>query len=219
MVQIVSIAPFKGQVAEVALSDGRSLWLHNALIYDAGLHKGDALTEAQITELLQQAADRRAFEYGLYLLERRGYSYRELYDKLMQAERADEQATLHALEKLVRLGFLNDARYAEALARQLVEQKRYGLHRAAMEMRHRGLSAEEIDNALAPYEDPEDTAQRLMQLLERKYARRLTDPHDRRAIESVKASLIRRGFDYSDVRNAIEDYFSDEDYEEEEIDS
>lgn len=219
MAQIVSIAPFKGQVAEVALSDGRSLWLHNALIYDAGLHKGDALTEAQITELLQQAADRRAFEYGLYLLERRGYSYRELYDKLMQAERADEQATLHALEKLVRLGFLNDARYAEALARQLVEQKRYGLHRAAMEMRHRGLSAEEIDNALAPYEDPEDTAQRLMQLLERKYARRLTDPHDRRAIESVKASLIRRGFDYSDVRNAIEDYFSDEDYEEEEIDS
>ena len=219
MAQIVSIAPFKGQVAEVALSDGRSLWLHNALIYDAGLHKGDALTEAQITRLLQQAADRRAFEYGLYLLERRGYSYRELYDKLMQAERADEQATLHALEKLVRLGFLNDARYAEALARQLVEQKRYGLHRAAMEMRHRGLSAEEIDNALAPYEDPEDTAQRLMQLLERKYARRLTDPHDRRAIESVKASLIRRGFDYSDVRNAIEDYFSDEDYEEEEIDS
>lgn len=219
MAQIVSIAPFKGQVAEVALSDGRSLWLHNALIYDAGLHKGDALTEAQITELLQQAADRRAFEYGLYLLERRGYSYRELYDKLMQAERADEQATLHALEKLVRLGFLNDARYAEALARQLVEQKRYGLHRAAMEMRHRGLSAEEIDNALAPYEDPEDTAQRLMQLLERKYARRLTDPHDRRAIESVKASLIRRGFDYSDVRNAIEDYFSDEEYEEEEIDS
>lgn len=219
MAQIVSIAPFKGQVAEVALSDGRSLWLHNALIYDAGLHKGDALTEAQITRLLLQAADRRAFEYGLYLLERRGYSYRELYDKLMQAERADEQATLHALEKLVRLGFLNDARYAEALARQLVEQKRYGLHRAAMEMRHRGLSAEEIDNALAPYEDPEDTAQRLMQLLERKYARRLTDPHDRRAIESVKASLIRRGFDYSDVRNAIEDYFSDEDYEEEEIDS
>ena len=219
MAQIVSIAPFKGQVAEVALSDGRSLWLHNALIYDAGLHKGDALTEAQITELLQQAADRRAFEYGLYLLERRGYSYRGLYDKLMQAERADEQATLHALEKLVRLGFLNDTRYAEALARQLVEQKRYGLHRAAMEMRHRGLSAEEIDNALAPYEDPEDTAQRLMQLLERKYARRLTDPHDRRAIESVKASLIRRGFDYSDVRNAIEDYFSDEDYEEEEIDS
>ncbi len=219
MVQILSIAPFKGQVSEIALSDGRSLWLHNALICDAGLRKGNTLSEERIAELLRQAADRRAFEYGLYLLERRGYSYRELYDKLMQAERADEQATLHALEKLVRLGFLNDARYAESLARQLVEQKRYGLRRAAMEMRHRGLSQEDIDEALAPYEDPEDTAQRLMQLLERKYARKLTDPHDRKAIESVKASLIRRGFDYSDVRNAIEDYFSDEDYEEEEIDS
>lgn len=219
MVQIVSIAPFKGQVSEIALSDGRSLWLHNALIYDAGLRKGDPLSEERIAELQQQAADRRAFEYGLYLLERRGYSYRELYDKLMQAEHADEQATLHALEKLVRLGFLNDRLYAESLARQLVEQKRYGLRRAAMEMRHRGLSQEDADEALAPYDDPDDTAVRLAQLLERKYARKLTDPDDRKAKESVIASLMRRGFDYADVRNAIEDYFSEEDYWEEETDT
>lgn len=216
MVQIVSIAPFKGEVSEIALSDGRSLWLHNELIYGEHLQKGAALTEERIEELKQLAADRRAFEYALYLLERRSYSYRALYDKLMQAEHAQEQATLHALEKLVRLGFLNDALYAESLARQLVEQKRYGLHRAAMEMRHRGLSQEDIDDALATYDDPDDTAARLAELLSRKYARKLSDPDDRKAIESVKASLVRRGFDYTDVRRAIEDYFSDEDYSEEE---
>ncbi len=218
MVQIVSVAPFQGEILEIALSDGNSLWLHRELVYDANLHKGDTLTAEQIADLKQQAANRRAFEYGLYLLERRGYSYRALYDKLMQAEHADEQATLHALEKLVRLRFLNDALYAESLARQLVEQKRYGLHRAAMEMRHKGLSQEDIDDALAPYDDPDDTAVRLSQLLERKYARKLTDPDDRKAIESVKAALVRRGFDYTDVRRAIEDYFSDPE-DAEEIDS
>lgn len=216
MVQIISVAPFKGEVSQVELSDGRSLWLHNELIYAAHLRKGETLTEERIEELKQAAADRRAFEYGLYLLERRGYSYRALYDKLMQAEHAQEEATLRALEKLVRLGFLNDALYAESLARQLVEQKRYGLHRAAMEMRHKGLSQDDIDEALAPYDDPDDTAARLALLLERKYARKLADPEDRKAIESVKASLVRRGFDYTDVRRAIEDYFSDVDYSEEE---
>ncbi len=218
MIQIVSIAPFKGEILEIRLSDGNSLWLHRELVYDAGLHKEDTLTAEQLADLRQQAANRRAFEYGLYLLERRGYSYRALYDKLMQAEHADEQATLQALEKLVRLGFLNDTLYAESLARQLVEQKRYGLHRAAMEMRHKGLSQEDIDDALAPYDDPDDTAARLALLLERKYARKLTDPDDRKAIESVKAALVRRGFDYTDVRHAIEDYFSDE-YDAEELDS
>lgn len=218
MVQIVSIAPFKGEVLQITLSDGNTLWLHKELVYDAHLHQGDTLTKAQIADLKQQAANRRAFEYGLYLLERRGYSYRALYDKLMQAEYADEAATLHALEKLVRLGFLNDARYAETLARQLVEQKRYGLHRAAMEMRQKGLLQEDIDEALAPYDDPDDTAERLSQLLIRKYAKKLTDPDDRKAIESVKAALVRRGFDYTDVRRAIESYFSDE-YDGEEFDS
>lgn len=218
MVQIVSIAPFKGEVLQITLSDGNTLWLHKELVYDAHLHQGDTLTKVQIADLKQQAANRRAFEYGLYLLERRGYSYRALYDKLMQAEHADEAATLHALEKLVRLGFLNDARYAETLARQLVEQKRYGLHRAAMEMRQKGLLQEDIDEALAPYDDPDDTAERLSQLLIRKYTRKLTDPDDRKAIESVKAALVRRGFDYADVRRAIESYFSDE-YDGEEFDS
>lgn len=218
MVQIVSIAPFKGEILQITLSDGNTLWLHKELVYDAHLHQGDTLTKVQIADLKQQAANRRAFEYGLYLLERREYSYRALYDKLMQAEHADEAATLHALEKLVRLGFLNDARYAETLARQLVEQKRYGLHRAAMEMRQKGLLQEDIDEALAPYDDPDDTAERLSQLLIRKYTRKLTDPDDRKAIESVKAALVRRGFDYADVRRAIESYFSDE-YDGEEFDS
>lgn len=218
MIQIVSIAPFKGAVLEITLSDGNVLWLHKELVYDTHLHKGDTLTKAQIADLQQQAANRRAFEYGLYLLERRGYSYRALYDKLMQTERAEEQATLYALEKLVRLGFLNDALYAESLARQLVEQKRYGLHRVAMEMRQKGLSQEDIDEALAPYDDPDDTAERISQLLIRKYARKLTDPDDRKAIESVKAALVRRGFDYADVRHALEDYFSDE-YDVEEFDA
>lgn len=210
MITIQEITPYKGKLYRVLLSDERSLWLHLDLLCSEGLSKGDALTEEQITLLQQRAVERRTFEYALYLLERRAYSYRGLYDKLMQAQQAQEQATLLALEKLMRLGLLNDSVYAESLARQYVEQKRYGLRRAAMEMRQKGLSQEDIVNALEPYADPDDTVQRLAQLIERKYARKLTDPEDRKTIEQVKASLVRRGFDYADVRQAMDVYFSEE---------
>ena len=144
----------------------------------------------------------------MYLLDRRGYSYRELYDKLMTAPHAQEDAVLKALEKMTRYGFINDARYAEQLARHYVESKKYGLRRAEYEMRHRGLSQEDIDDALAEYNDPVRISEMLLELLQKKYARELTDPDDRKATEKVTAALVRRGFTYQQIRYAIEDYFA-----------
>ena len=66
-----------------------------------------------------------------------------------------EDAVLKALEKLTRYGFVNDAQYAEQLARHYFEGRKYGLLRAAFEMKHRGLSQTDIDDALAVYDDPE----------------------------------------------------------------
>ena len=81
--KILEITQEKGKLCRVALSEGSDLWLHADLIVRAGLRTGDTLTEEQIAELRQEAAEHRAYEYALYLLERRGYSYRELYQKLI----------------------------------------------------------------------------------------------------------------------------------------
>lgn len=206
--KILEITQEKGKLCRVALSEGSDLWLHADLIVRAGLRTGDTLTEERIAELRQEAAEHRAYEYALYLLERRGYSYRELYQKLMQAKNAQEDAVLSALARLVRIGLLNDAQYAVQLARQYVEGKGYGLRRASFEMKHRGLSQTDIDDALAEYDDPERISAQLLDLLRRRYARFLTDPDDRKAIEKVTAALVRRGFTFTQIRYAIEDYYA-----------
>ncbi len=205
--KIDAITPAKGSLCEVLLENGDTLWLHAELAQAEGLHPGDDLDEAQIAGLRQRAAERRAYEYGLYLLEKRGYSYRELYQKLMDAKHAQEDAVLAALEKLTRYGFLNDALYAEQLARHYVEDKKYGIRRAEYEMRHRGLSQEDIGNALAEYDDAERISGQLLEILQKKYARYLTDPDDRKMTEKVTAALVRRGYTYQQIRYAIEDYY------------
>lgn len=212
---ITSVSPSKGKLFEVTLDDGQKLWLHADLLAEAALHTGDSLSAEDIAKLRHRAVEHRAYEYGLYLLEKRGYSYRELYDKLMHAQNAEEEAVLTALEKLMRYGFLNDARYAEQLARHFVEGKKYGIRRAEYEMRHRGLSQTDIDDALAEFDDPVRISETLLELLHKKYARYLSDPDDRKAIEKVTAALVRRGFTYQQIRFAIEDYYASPEDEEE----
>ena len=206
--KIQTITPGKGKLFEITLEDEQKLWLHADLVQSEFLHPGDDLDDARIADLKRQAAEHRAYEYGLYLLEKRGYSYRELYDKLMTAPQAQEDAVLAALEKLMRYGFLNDALYAEQLARHFVEGKKYGLKRAEYEMRHRGLSQEDIDDALAAYDDAEQISAQLLEILQKKYARWLTDPDDRKMTEKVTAALVRRGYTYQQIRYAIEDYYA-----------
>ena len=206
--KILEIKPAKGKLLEITLEGEQKLWLHADLVQSEFLHTGDDLSETRIAELRYRAAEHRAYEYGLYLLEKRGYSYREMYDKLMHAPNAQEDAVLAALEKLTRYGFLNDAAYAEQLARHFVEGRKFGMRRAEYEMRHRGLSQEDIDEALSSYDDAERISAQLLELLQKKYARYLTDPDDRKAAEKVTAALVRRGFTYQQIRFAIEDCYS-----------
>lgn len=206
--RITEIAKDKGKCYTITLEDGCHFRIHADLLQDAALHIGDDCPPEKLAEIRHRAAEHRAYEYGLYLLENRSYSYREMYDKLTAAPETEEEAVLTALEKLTRYGFLNDARYAEQLARHYVEGKKYGLRRAQFEMQHKGLAQEDIENALAEYDEPEKISAILLELLDKKYARQLHDPDDRKAIEKVTAALMRRGFRYQDIRYAIEDYFS-----------
>ena len=76
--KITEITKGKGKLWELTLEDESRLWLHDDLLRAACLHTGDSLTGERIAALKQQAAEHRAYEYALYLLDRRDYSYREL---------------------------------------------------------------------------------------------------------------------------------------------
>jgi regulatory protein len=102
------------------------------------------------------------------------------------------------MQKLVEMGVINDRRYAQGLARHYCEVKLFGRRRAFQEMRLKGLTKEVIDLALAEYE--QGTAERLRRLIEKKHLRYMTDE---KGINRAKNSLIRYGYDYGEIKEAL----------------
>ena len=190
---------YKGSTFKAEFSDGEVCFLNAETVADFHLKPGMNVPDEAREEI--KAADelRKARERALYLLDYRDYSFVELYKKLEQ--NYSEETCLKVLERLVELGLVNDERYAKRLAEKYVVTKKLGFYRARQEMLLKGLDKELVEEVLEPYE--EDTSERLSELVEKKYARRITD---RNSLQKVKNALVRQGYSYSDINAVLDEY-------------
>ena len=128
----------------------------------------------------------------------RALSKKELTRRLVKKgnEEADAQAAADWLEDI---GAVDDAAYAAGLVRHYGE-KGYGPARVREELRRRGVDRDLWDEAMEEMPDP---AEILGRLIEKKCGGELSD---RKEIKRVSDSLMRRGFTWSDVRDALRRY-------------
>lgn len=206
--KITSVKQYKGTTYEVELDESRKIYLHADIIADFALYTDMVLEREELRKIIYASNFRRAFQYALHLLDYRDYSFREMFGKLEKTYK-NEKLCFEVMKKLVKIGVINDARYAEKLARRLVEAKHYGYYRAKREMLAKGLDSDTAEDALAVYEDSAD--ENLALLIEKKYARLLTDRDDRKSIEKVKSALVRYGYGFEEVNRAVKNYFENED--------
>lgn len=212
--RITSVKQYKGSTYEVELDESRKIYLHADIIADFALHSGLELDRAGLRRIVYASNFRRAFQYALHLLDYRDYSRREMLQKLVKTYK-NESLCESVMNKLVKIGAINDVRYAERLARKLVESKRFGLYRAKREMLMKGLDLFIVEDALEIYQSCAD--ENIAYLIERKYSRLLTDETDRKSIEKVKNALVRYGYSFSEVNCAVRDYFENADEIQEDI--
>lgn len=202
--KITSLAHYKGKTLEVEFDDEKILYLHIDIVTDFGLVQGMEIERAELKKIVYASNFRRAYEYALYRLDYRDYSAAEMFEKLLETYKS-EALCLEVVKKLARVGIINDERYAEKLARKLVEAQKYGFRRAKREMALKGLTEETVENALALYADYFE--ENLAALLRGKYSRYLTDRTDRKAVEKAKNALVRRGYGYDEINRAVAAYF------------
>ncbi|MBS0458234.1 MAG: regulatory protein RecX [Proteobacteria bacterium] len=145
---------------------------------------------------------------ALGLLTRREHSRKELTRKLAVRGVEKSEATA-AVDRLAHLGWQDDTRFAESLARSRASAG-YGPLRIRAELAMHGLDAERITAALAACDtDWREAAQALV--ARRFTAVSLRDPaHRRKAIEL----LLRRGFEHADAFAAARVDGGDEIFEE-----
>ncbi len=143
---------------------------------------------------------------ALALLDRRDYGSEELCAKLIEKGAEPDEARA-AVRYMIRVGFIDDERYAAMVARHYAA-KGYGAGRVREELRRRKLDRELWDAALAELPEPDETVDALLRAKLRGKAA------DRDTVRKAGAALVRRGFTWEAVRAAADRYLAEMELEE-----
>ncbi len=209
--KVTNVSRYKGTTYEVEIDESRKLYLHIDIITDFSVRTGMELEREELRKIVYASNFRRACQRALFLLDYRDYSAKEMTEKLIKTYKSETLCSA-VLKKLKENGFIDDERYAERMARKLVETRKFGYRRAKREIMLKGIDQFTAEDALAVYDDR--FSENLMELLKTKHSRYLTDSSDRKSIEKVKNALVRYGYDFSDINRAVKEYFENSIYEE-----
>lgn len=126
---------------------------------------------------------------------RREYCSSDILAKAMRLTGGDARASQEILSSLESDGFVDDARYAAAFAREKSSITGWGPHKIATALKMKGIGRDLIESALSET-DGQKSAQRLRKLLENKWKSLRGDPY-------AKFKLLRyalgRGYGYDEA--------------------
>ena len=165
---------------------------------------GTDLSEEEWEELVSAVNYRKAFNKCADYLSRRSHSEKELLDKLIKGG-VDRESAVKAIERFKELGYINDRDFAFEYTEYLLNSKRYSLNRVKQELYYKGISKDIISEVIDGIET--DQAQTVINIINKSYVRKLNEEGGR---EKVIAALMRRGFSYSDIKEAFNRLENDE---------
>ena len=184
---------------ELSLESGETLKIALEQVADFSLCAGRELTDTELGRLRSAAVLSRTKERALRIINARAMSEREMYDRLVEKGESEQNAAA-AVAWLISLHFLNDADYAAAVARHCVA-KGFGKRRVRDELYKRKLPRELWDAAMEELPEEDDALDRLL-----RSRLRGADADDRAALKRATDALLRRGFDWDEIKAAVERY-------------
>lgn len=161
----------------------------------------DEIKDGEESEkFIAEVGSRCAFVSGLRLLSYADNSRRDLFLKLTRKGHSPEHVN-SAIDKLEELGYVDDRRYAENTADRLLRTKHMSAKGIKSELFRKGIDAAVIDAVIE--EAAIDPARELEALIEKKYARFLSDE---KGMRKTVSALQRLGYSWSDIKAAIRKY-------------
>lgn len=197
--QITAIEPRRKSFSALFIDGEFAVNIDSETLLKSGFRLGSDITDEELHELLEASDSRRANEKALYLLEHRNHTKKELVEKI--SRNTSLQAAQAAADRMQELGLVNDTAFARDYARELLERKGFSSSRACYELTRKGIDkelAQQIVDDLAS-----DPAEKIREIIDKKYARILADEKGRR--RAVNA-LQRLGYRFEDIRRVLKDY-------------
>ena len=187
----------KGKQDKIHISvDGEySFTVDETYFLSMGIYNGKEVDSDELEEIRETVNVRRAYNYAVSLLARRDHSEKELMEKLSRKGYTDGAEA--AIEKLRNSGYVSDERFARLYVRELRSLKKYGKRRIEQELYRKGIARDIISEVLDETDFDENE---LVALIERKYSRYLGDE---KGIQKTINSLVRMGYGYGEIRDAL----------------
>ena len=199
MDMITAITRERGRL-RVIINDDSEVLVPLSLFRERPLTVGEPIDMEEYDQWLLLRQYRHALDRAVAFLAGRARSRREMEERLLRSgyRPCTVEMVLYKLEKE---GLLDDADFA----RQWVDARsarRMGRGRIAQELRRKGVSAREAEEALEGLSDEEQLEGAIV-LVEKAMARTPSGEDPRKTAARITSMLARRGYDYDTAREAI----------------
>lgn len=191
----------------ITINDADDVLVPSSLMKERPIKEGQQLDLEEYDNWLMVRQYRFALDRAVGYLAARARSKREIEQKLLQAGYRPCTVEM-VIYKLQRENLLDDSDFA----RQWVESRQHhklGRSRIAQELRRKGVSQEDAEDAMSIIED-EDQLSGAVALATKAAARIKPDEDIRKATNRIAAMLARRGYSWDIAKEAIRQAVSDE---------
>jgi regulatory protein len=178
------------------------LRLSAELVLAEPLRVGEEVDEARLAELEAKDQSWKARDAALSLLSYRARTAVEL-ERRLKRKGFDDDVAAATVERLDRLGVVDDAAFAESFVRDRVRLKPRGPRRLAGELRAKGVDEETARAAIAEVMEREEATELDLARAAAARWKPRTDEDPARARGRLQSFLARRGFGGDAVRAVV----------------
>ncbi|MCD6120682.1 MAG: RecX family transcriptional regulator [Spirochaetales bacterium] len=186
-----------GKFYEVLLSDGSSLFLLKDIIIKAGIFKDEEISRDTLQKVQKESRVLEAERRALNLLSHSMHSHASLRLKLL-SRGFQEEAVNAALIRVKELGYMDDAKYAEAWVSERIERNPEGrllmLSKLIKKGISRALAESTIERLYSREREIKGASKVLAKITQGKELNR----------EELYSKLYRKGFSYDIIRSVLE---------------
>lgn len=154
------------------------------------------IEESELLSFIDESYTLRAKSRALWYISQNDCSSGEIFDKLCRS--FPSQYALRAVERMNELGLLDDVSYAGRKARSLIIEKKCSKRQAMFMLLQKKIDRETAQQAIDAVEC--DDTETVLGLINKKYINKIGSKED---IKRTVASLQRKGFSYSEIKEAL----------------
>ncbi len=186
--------------------DGTSMRLYRQTVEDFSLYSGRELTQEEFRKVQEAAGQMSAKMRAIRIVSASSVSKKDLEQRLIHKGEDPEQAKA-AVEWMSELDLLDDRKTAYQVVQSCV-RKGYGVARAKQALYEKRIPKEYWQEVLEDYPDQTEAIVAFLRS-------RLREEYDKKDLQRAMDTLVRRGFNYSEIRRGLQQLSLEEEFPEE----